>query len=65
MRHRQSPLTRTDRSHPSELLLGFPGGRALYVVLADDQAPSIGYAGTTYVPDSKLWTEDYKSRREQ
>ena len=52
-----------DRPHPSELRLGFPGGRALHVVFAYDEASSIGYVVTTYVPDSKLWSKDFKTRK--
>ncbi len=51
-----------DRPQPSELLLGFPSGRALHVVLAYDEASSIGYVVTTYVPDPKLWSKDFKTR---
>ena len=52
-----------DRPHPSELRLGFPGGRALHVVLAYDEASSIGYVVTTYIPDPELWSEDFKTRK--
>ncbi len=53
-----------DKPYPSELLLGFPAGRPLHVVLAYNEETRIGYVLTTYVPDPKLWTEDCKTRRE-
>jgi len=53
-----------DRPYPSEMLLGFSGGRALHVVLAYNEAIRSGYVVTAYVPDTKLWSEDYKTRRE-
>ena len=53
-----------DRPYPSELLLGFPAGRPLQVVLAYNEATRTGYVVTAYVPDPRLWSEDYKTRRE-
>jgi hypothetical protein len=53
-----------DRPYPSELVLGFSEGRAVHVVLAYNEATSTGYVVTAYVPDPKLWSEDYKTRRQ-
>lgn len=52
-----------DRPYPSELLLGFPAGRPLHVVLAYNEVARTAYVLTAYVPDPKLWSEDYKTRR--
>jgi len=52
-----------DRPYPSELRVGFPSGSALHVVLAYDETSSIGYVVTTYVPDPRLWSEDFKTRK--
>ena len=55
-----------DRPYPSDLLLGFGRRkRPLHVILAYNEAERTAYVVTAYVPDSKLWTEDYKRRREQ
>ncbi len=52
-----------DNPYPSELLLGFPGGRALHVVLAFNEATRTGYVITTYDPDMRIWSDDFKARR--
>ena len=52
-----------DRPYPSELLLGFRDRSPVHVVLAYDEATRSGYVVTAYVPDPKLWSEDYKTRR--
>lgn len=54
-----------DRPYPSELLLGHRAGRALHVVLAYNADARTAYVVTAYVPDPKLWTEDFKTRRKQ
>ena len=52
-----------DKPYPSELLLGFAGGRALHVVLAYNKGMRTGYVVTAYVPEAKLWSQDHKTRR--
>lgn len=52
-----------DRPYPSALLLRFVAGRPLHVVLAYNEPDRTGYVVTAYVPDAKLWNEDYKTRR--
>lgn len=52
-----------DRPYPSELLLGFPEGRALHVLLAYNEENRTGYVVTAYVPEPDLWTADFKRRR--
>ena len=52
-----------DRPYPSELLLAFPAGRPLHVVLAYNEVTRTGYVVTAYVPDPALWSEGYKTRR--
>ncbi len=53
-----------DRPYPSDLLLGLGlSKRPLHVVLAYNEEDRSGYVVTVYVPDSKLWSDDYKSRR--
>ena len=52
-----------DRPYPSELLLGYAGGRALHVILAYNETVRAAYVVTAYAPDPKLWSEDFKTRR--
>ncbi len=52
-----------DKPYPSCLVLGFVNGRPLHIVLAFDQSSQTKIVITAYIPDSHLWTEDFKSRR--
>jgi len=52
-----------DKPFPSMLILGFVNKRAMHVVLAYDTINETGYVVTAYIPDSKLWTEDFRRRR--
>jgi len=52
-----------DAPYPSYLVLGFINKSPLHVVLASDWENKTGIVVTAYVPDSKLWTDDFKSRR--
>ena len=54
-----------DRPYPSRLMLGFVGDIPLHVVFAVDEEQQVGIVITAYVPDSKLWAEDFKSRRNE
>jgi hypothetical protein len=52
-----------DNPYPSFLLLGFPGGHALHVVLAVEREAGHGIVVTVYEPESRLWEEDFRKRR--
>ena len=52
-----------DRPFPSELLVGFSNGRPIHVVFSVDEKNRMGYVVTAYVPDEKLWSDDFKARR--
>jgi len=52
-----------DRPYPSCLMLGFVNHRPIHVVFAIDEENKTGIVVTAYIPDSKLWTEDFKLRR--
>ena len=52
-----------DRPYPSSLLLGFPQGRAIHVVVARDEDRGECYVVTAYPPDPNLWQDDFRSRR--
>ena len=45
------------------LILGFIKKKPVHVVFAYDSLSETGYVITAYVPDSKLWEEDFKRRR--
>lgn len=50
-------------SNMSVLMLGFVGNRPLHVVVARLTEGGICLVVTTYVPDPRLWSDDYRSRR--
>lgn len=52
-----------DKPYLSCLMLGFVNNRPIHVVLAIDKENKTGIIITAYIPESKLWTEDFKSRR--
>ncbi len=53
-----------DGPYPSALFLGTAGdGGPLHVVAAYDAANAWGYVVTAYVPDAKLFEEDWATRR--
>ncbi len=52
-----------DKPYPSYLILGFVKNSPLHVVFALDEENQIGIVITAYVPDSHLWTGDFKLRR--
>ncbi len=52
-----------DRPYPSRLMLGFLDELPIHVVCAIDQATNTGIIITAYIPDSKLWSDDFKTRR--
>jgi len=52
-----------DLPYPSVLILGFEGGKAPHVVVAQDPENRICIVVTVYKPDPKLWNDDFKTRR--
>jgi len=52
-----------DTPYPSCLMLGFIENKPIHVVYAIDKETRTGIVITAYVPDSRLWTDDFKSRR--
>lgn len=52
-----------DMPHPSQLLLGYCGGRPVHVVLALETATRTGWVVTAYIPDIAIWEADFRSRR--
>ena len=51
-----------DKPYPSTLLLGFINGGPVHVVIARDDQTADCYVVTVYVPDSKLWNDDFRIR---
>jgi hypothetical protein len=52
-----------DTPFPSYLLLDFVEGRPIHVVFSYDESRETGYVVTAYIPDPKLWTNDFRTRR--
>lgn len=52
-----------DLPFPSYLILEFLNGKPLHVVFSYDQKTDTGYVVTAYIPDQKLWTNNFKKRR--
>ena len=52
-----------DVPYPSCLLLGFPEGEPLHVVVGVDRDSTTSYVITAYRPDPSLWSDDFKTRR--
>jgi hypothetical protein len=52
-----------NRPLPTILLLGFPGGRPLHVVVAYDTAEARCMIVTCYEPDPDLWDRGSRTRR--
>lgn len=52
-----------DTPYPSRLLLGFVGGRALHVAVADNADDDEIIVVTVYEPDPALWQPGLRRRR--
>ncbi len=52
-----------DKPYPSCLMLGFVGDVPVHIVLAVDVQAQTGIIITAYVPDPKIWTDDFRTRR--
>ena len=54
-----------DNPYPSCLMLGFVNSKPIHVVLAFDAENKTGIIVTVYIPDSRLWSEDFSLRRDK
>lgn len=52
-----------DNPFPSYLMLDFVNGKPLHVVFSYDKTTDTGYVVTAYIPDSNLWTDNFRKRR--
>ena len=53
----------TDQPYPSRLMLGFPSGRPLHVVVAQQMADTELIIVTAYEPDPALWEPGFRERK--
>jgi len=54
-----------DLPYPSRLVLGYAGGRALHIVVADNKQDDETIIVTIYEPDPAQWLPGFKRRRDQ
>jgi hypothetical protein len=52
-----------DLPYPSRLVLGYVSGRALHVVLADNEPEGTTIVVTVYEPSPALWHRGFRKRR--
>ena len=52
-----------DTPYPSRLVLGWPAGRPVHVVVADNAQERESIVTTTYQPDAAQWEVGFKRRR--
>jgi hypothetical protein len=52
-----------DKPYPSVLVLGFAGDRPIHVVVGRDESSGLCVVVTAYIPDLRLWTDDFVQRR--
>lgn len=53
-----------DKPYPSKLILGFVDEIPVHVVFSENKETATGIVVTAYIPDTSLWGDDYRSRRE-
>ena len=53
----------SDKPYPSRLLLGFPRGRPLHVLVSENRDADEMTIVTLYEPDPALWSDDFRRRR--
>jgi hypothetical protein len=54
-----------DTPYPSALFLGWQGKMPIHIVAASDADAGIVYIITVYVPDPKIFSEDFRKRRKE
>ena len=52
-----------DSPFPTYLILDFVNGKPIHVVFSYDEMKDTGYVVTAYIPDSQLWTDNFRKRR--
>ncbi len=51
--------------YPIRVVLGFPKGRPIHVVIAENHADNMVIVVTAYEPDRSHWNKDFATRRVQ
>jgi hypothetical protein len=54
-----------DKPFPSFLVLATVKGKAIHVVVAQDQDSRACIVVTTYIPDLKIWENNFKTRKKR
>jgi hypothetical protein len=54
-----------EATYPGRLILGQSGKKHLHVVAADNLADEEAIIVTSYRPDRRRWTDDFKRRRDE
>lgn len=54
-----------DKPYPSFLILGWMGRQPLHIIVAFDEGAKLCVVVTLYIPDTKLWENDFKRRRKK
>lgn len=49
---------------PSYIMLGWPGGKPLHVVAADDTQRETTVVITAYYPDAEFWDDKFERRKQ-
>jgi hypothetical protein len=50
---------------PSYLLFDYVEGKPIHVVCSYDESTDTGYVVTAYIPDSNIWSDDFRVRRQR
>jgi hypothetical protein len=52
-----------DTPLPSYLILDFVNSQPIHVVFSYDRVSDTGYVVTVHIPDSNLWTDNFRKRK--
>lgn len=52
-----------DNPYPSSLILALINNKPIHVVSAFNEKDNEVYIVTVYIPDKKIWADDFKTRR--
>ncbi|MEH2089566.1 DUF4258 domain-containing protein [Nostoc sp.] len=54
-----------DTPYPSYLILDFIEGKPIHVVFSYNETTDTGYVVTAYIPDTNIWLDGFKTRRQR
>lgn len=52
----------SDKPYPSYLILGYINERPLHILVAREEETGTCIMVTTYEPDSRVWSEDFRTK---